>query len=299
MVWHKTEYGFGSRTGSPINKNVGRRRGITTMVKTKIAASLLVGLTFAATGHANTVSYFLNQSNGVIGGGINYLEVTLSDEGAPGAIEFTVKALQPLLDLAGDKFGITAFGFNVVGGVGAEARNVKELPKGWKAKNGGRMDGFGLFDITVAGSSPWGKGRGFDDFGRGRGFEAFGKGNDDWDDKDDKDGKGDGKHGGKGRAQDPLTFSIKRVDFDTIYSYADLSTGKAPNGWSFFAARVTGLDFDCEKQSVDKKGHGGGSSCSSRTLVFGTSPVPAPPAVWLLGTGLAGLVLRRLRSLRA
>ena len=70
-------------------------------MKSKIAAGLLVGLSFASSSQAASISYFLDQSD-KLADGTNYLQVTISD-GANGAIDFTVTALQPLLDLAADE----------------------------------------------------------------------------------------------------------------------------------------------------------------------------------------------------
>jgi len=233
-------------------------------MKSKITAGLLAaGLCFAGSSQAASISYFLNQSN-QLADGINYLQVTIDDEGAPGAINFTVEALQPLLDLAGSNFGIQKFGFNVLGGVAAEAGDV-DMVAGWRSRNGGRMDGFGLFDIKLQG-----------------------QGN---------------------KRQDPLTFSITGVDLDTITSYVDLSSGRSPQGFSLFSAHVAGLDLgNCyggDEGWGDKKGPSGykkgghGHKCVSSAYFGGTQVVPAPPAIWLLGTAVAGLAVRRLRNRRA
>ncbi len=232
-------------------------------MKLKIAAGLLVGLSFASSSQAASISYFLDQSN-KLADGINYLKVTIDDEGAAGAINFTVEALQPLLDIAGPNFGIQKFGFNILGGVGAEAADV-DLPAGWRARNGGRMDGFGLFDVTLKG-----------------------KGN---------------------KRQDPLTFSITGVDLDTIQSYVDLSSGRSPQGFSLFSAHVAGFDLCAggadpfSKSSGKSSGkhshgnsHGGCSGRLSSAYFGGNQVVPAPPAIWLLGTAIAGLAVRRFRT---
>ena len=250
------------------------------MLKPTLAAALTIGLLSATASQASSV-YYLDQSN-KLADGINYLQVTISDNRAPGVIDFSVKALQPLLDLAGDNFGIDKFAFNIVGGVSAEASDVDLLPAGWRARDGGRMDGFGLFDVRL-------KGRG-------------------------------------NARQDPLTFSITGVDLDTIQSYIDLSTGRAPQGFSLFAAHVSGLNLgDCKggdngkpedngtkgplgvSSGKDGKGddgkdggkdghHGGGKCVSSAYFGGNTSAVPAPPALWLLGTAIGGLAVRRFRS---
>ena len=243
------------------------------MLKPTLAAALTIGLLSATASQASSV-YYLDQSN-KLADGINYLQVTISDDRAPGVIDFSVKALQPLLDLAGDNFGIDKFAFNIVGGVSAEASDVDLLPAGWRARDGGRMDGFGLFDVRL-------KGRG-------------------------------------NARQDPLTFSITGVDLDTIQSYIDLSTGRAPQGFSLFAAHVSGLNLgDCKGGDSEdngtkgplgvssgkgddgkgggKGGHDGGKKCVT-SAYFGdnTSAVPAPPALWLLGTAIGGLAVRRFR----
>ncbi len=233
------------------------------MKNAKIAAALLTGLFMASSSQAASVSYFLDQSN-KLADGINYLKVTIAD-GAEGSVDFTVEALQPLLDLAGDNFGIQKFGFNILGGVAAEADDVSALPENWRARNGGRMDGFGLYDVTL---------------------------------------KGKGKN-----RQDPLTFSIDGVTLDTILSYVDLSTGRSPQGFSLFSAKVSGFDFgDCDSGGKDdKKGPygldgGKGGKCVHSAYFGGVTEmgaVPAPPAVWLLGTAVAGLAVRRFRTAKA
>lgn len=238
------------------------------MHTSKLAAALLMGLFSATATQAASISYFLDQSN-KLADGVNYLKVTISDDRAPGVIDFSVEILQPLLDLAGDNFGIQKFAFNVLGGTATEARDVEQLPENWRARNGGRMDGFGLYDIRLQGK-------------------------------------------GKSR-QDPLTFSIEGVDLDTIQSYVDLSTGRSPQGFSLFSAHVAGFNFgecdyggDYDDGKDDKKGPsgvsgdkgGGKGKCVTSAYFGGTTAVPAPPAIWLLGTAVAGLAVRRLRQVR-
>lgn len=109
-------------------------------------ASLLVA---AAPAQAASISYFLDQSN-ALPDGSNYLRVDVAD-GANGAIDFTVQVLGPLSSIAGSNFGIQSFAFNVVPGGSAEAMNITGLPTGWRANDSRRMDGFGLFDVRLAG----------------------------------------------------------------------------------------------------------------------------------------------------
>ena len=160
---------------------------------------------------------------------------------------------------AGDNFGIQRFAFNIVGGTATERRDITALPTDWRARNDGRMAGFGRFDITLNGR-----------------------------------GKPDSR-------QDPLTFSISGVSLDTILSYVDLSTGRSPEGYSFFSAHVAGLNFgNCEPvntKSARSVSTSTVSNCVGSAFFGGTQAVPAPPAIWLLGTAVAGLAARRLRRL--
>jgi hypothetical protein len=215
------------------------------MAKRHFAAALLIGLFGASAVQAASVSFFLNQSNR-LPDGVNYLQVTIAD-GSAGAVDFTVTALQPLLDIAGDNFGIQKFAFNVVGGTGATRRSVTDLPARWRAANGGRMPGFGLYDMTVSGSA------------RTR--------------------------------QDSLTFSITGVTLDTVLSYVDLSTGRSPEGFSLFSAHVLGLasgSCNSRRGPCIRQAYFGGN-------IAAVEAVPAPPAIWLLGTAVAALAGRRLR----
>lgn len=211
------------------------------MAKRHFAAALLIGLFSATSSQAASVSFFLDQSN-KLPDNVNYLQVTIAD-GAAGAIDFTVTALQPLLDIAGDNFGIKKFAFNVVGGTATERRDVTALPDHWRAHNGGRMAGFGLFDIRLGAN----KNR---------------------------------------NSQDLLTFSITGVSLDSILSYVDLSTGRAKQGLSLFAAQVVGLDSDWCAPGV-------AGACVRQAFIGGSTAVPAPAAIWLLGTAVGALVVRR------
>ena len=81
---------------------------------------------------------------------------------------------------------------------------------------------------------------------------------------------------------DVLTFSIDGVDGDTIQDYASLSFGPAPEGHSFFAARVM---------------EGVPDSTTFGTLGEASS-VPLPPALWLLGSamGMMGVFSRKQQA---
>lgn len=116
---------------------------------------------------------------------------------------------------------------------------------------------------------------------------------------------------------DELDFSITGVDLDTLLSYVDFSTGRAPQGQVYFAARVGGINAKtfgrCSQSGGMKPSHsstsGGDDSehesddfdddCHrAKGAYFGGpgSVVPVPASVWLFGTGLGllGVVRRRI-----
>ena len=72
-----------------------------------------------------------------------------------------------------------------------------------------------------------------------------------------------------------LTFSVTGIAGDTVLNYAKLSSGTAGEGNVFFAAHVAGFND--------------GNSATS-AFFGGSTLVPLPGAVWLLGSGLLGLV---------
>ena len=220
--------------------------GIAAMAKRHLAAALLIGLFSATSSQASSVSFYLDQSSGLLDG-VNYLQVTIAD-GADGAIDFTITTLQPLLDIAGSNFGIEKFAFNVAGDLDAGRDNVTALPSGWLTGHNGLVSGFGTYDLIVdmQGSSP----------------------------------------------QDPLTFSVTGIDLDTVLSYVDLSSGDSPQGPSFFSVYVGGFNFgDCGDNERSSK------NCYTGAFFGGAKAeaVPAPPAIWLLGNAVAGLIARRIR----
>jgi hypothetical protein len=118
--------------------------GVTTL------ALAVLGTLAAGTSSAASVSYVLDQSD-VMPDDVGYLQVTISD-GLDGAIDFSVRMLAPLLDVAGDRFGIQKFSFNIVPGTSGGAVDVTGLPDGWRAKNGGSLGGFGRFDVALKGN---------------------------------------------------------------------------------------------------------------------------------------------------
>lgn len=87
-----------------------------------------------------------------------------------------------------------------------------------------------------------------------------------------------------------MHFEVQGVSFDSVFSYVALALGST-EGPSFFSARVEGLMLpDCPE------------GCIPGTAFFGgivAGAVPAPPALWLLASGLASLVWRRWAVVRA
>ena len=91
--------------------------------------------------------YVLDQSNH-FPDGHGYLEVTVDNEGVPGAINFHVALLDPLLDMAGKNFGIEKFAFNSV--IDLDNANVIGLPENWRLDESEKnMAGFGRFDFEA------------------------------------------------------------------------------------------------------------------------------------------------------
>jgi len=244
-------------------------------------AAIGVALVLLGTMNANAaVTYYLNDSNlsgfsptGVpnLPAGQGYVSVTLDyDANDPTLIDFTVTPLDPPL-VPGNNYGIQKFAFNL-NGISLSSSNILNLPGGWNVSFGSNADGFGNFDVVVS-------------------------------------------DGGQSR-QDPLTFQIQAAG-DTLDSYFGDST-PANKGFNF-AAHVAGIitgayttqdpnsDLASDPQySCNPATYTGTGTCSALTsgwfAVKGALPpseVPIPPAVWLFGSGLLGMIgiARRKRSL--
>ena len=111
--------------------------------------ALVLGLAHSTTASAAPIIVELNQSN-VLTDRTGYLQVSIS-EGMEGAIDFAVQVLDPLLQIAGENFGIQSFALNVIPGGYAESASVTDLPDGWIVRDAYRMENFGLFDIKLYG----------------------------------------------------------------------------------------------------------------------------------------------------
>lgn len=126
-----------------------KKKNPSSLVSRLAGPACAVMLLATSQSQAASITYFLDQSNSLTDN-VGYLQVTIAD-GAEGAIDFTVQALQPLLDLGGEDFGIQSFAFNVVPGGDAEGASVTNLPSGWIVRDHYRMTGFGFFDIKLYG----------------------------------------------------------------------------------------------------------------------------------------------------
>lgn len=113
-------------------------------------AACAVAIFATAQVEAASVSYFLDQSNH-LADGTDYLKVTIDDQGAPGAINFTIQDLASLSNPAFcDLSGILEFGFN---GIELSKKNILGLPQGWTIKHDKKMDGFGKFENVLVGKN--------------------------------------------------------------------------------------------------------------------------------------------------
>jgi len=117
------------------------------------ATPLLLGLCFSASAQADSISFFLDQSD-TLDDGINYLQVTVSD-GAAGDIDFSVAVLSDAFDTAGtSNFGMQTFSFNYDASLSISAANIVNVdPSSWNIvedKNAG--GGFGKFEFQLKGN---------------------------------------------------------------------------------------------------------------------------------------------------
>lgn len=109
-----------------------------------VASLLATGMVTSA--HAASVSYFLDQSN-ALANGMNYLKVTIDNNGDPGKINFTVDALNSALT-PGSNYGTQLFAFNGPSLSGA----VLDLPSGWSYDGSKNISEFGAFLNVISGA---------------------------------------------------------------------------------------------------------------------------------------------------
>ena len=215
-----------------------------------------VALIFAALpAHAASVSFFLDQSN-KLPDGTNYLSVMLT-ENETGGVDFLVQTLDPLNNLAGSYFGIQKFGFSFADGSWSEINGLSYRKHG-KSK------------------------RHEDDFGKHKHWDAITDLPDHWSIQNNKHMDGFGKFDirlvGTGRTRsDNLSFTVNNA------SLADFD--------SLFSAQVAGFEW-CNID-VKQRSWCGGKDCITSAYFAGStsvSQVPIPGALWLFGSGLAGLL---------
>jgi hypothetical protein len=123
---------------------------------TRCACLLGLALT-GGVAQAASVSYFLDQTNvsPTLPDGSNYLQVTISDATFgtdAAAIRFDVTLLDALTDIAGDNFGVQAFGFSTAGITDDVVDAIVGLPSGWGADADRNMSAFGRYDVQVSGT---------------------------------------------------------------------------------------------------------------------------------------------------
>ena len=231
--------------------------GRTTPRLARLFAPLLATLLIAATpAQAASVSYFLDQSNRLVDGP-NYLQVTIAD-GLDGAIDFTVEVLEPLLNIAGSNFGIQSFYFNF-GATDFDEAEITGLPHGWKKPRlNRRADGFGRFDVKLAGK------------GNAR--------------VDTLTFSIEGIDG-----DSVLTYAS-----DLSYRRASQGQQLFAAHVAGFLSEACGNGYNSSKS---KGKSGGWNGCTEVTSAFfgGSTAVPLPGAAWFLGTAFVAAALRARR----
>jgi hypothetical protein len=166
---------------------------------------------------AATITYMLNQAGG--GGstgalnvdGVDYAQVTITDDPGNGEIDFTVSLLPNVVSYftsTTGNSGIKSFGFNVSGraltysGTSLTGKGFKNIATGFTTPSDRSMDGFGTFEVKI-------------------------------------------DRTGSGARLDPLTFSLDTTNALwsglTAASFFELSGGSAVQGNAAFAIGVTGI----------------------------------------------------------
>lgn len=99
---------------------------------------------------AATVNYVLDHSN-VFADITDYLSVSISDN-TPGQLDFQVKTLEVLENMAGNNYGIQSFAFNFIGEPADWSIDDFLLPEGWRVQENKGMSEAGRFDVRIKGT---------------------------------------------------------------------------------------------------------------------------------------------------
>ncbi|MDH5515444.1 MAG: VPLPA-CTERM sorting domain-containing protein [Gammaproteobacteria bacterium] len=265
------------------------------MIIRNITSIITAGLSllFATCVQAASVSYILDQSDR-FDDDVDYISVTISDDAEEGMLSVTVNMLPALRSLLGDNAGIEAFSFNLGDGVlpghGGPGLWGEHMHGEWC----GRIDHIGgdhKYGDDNAGHEGDKHDDGHDDH---KGYDGHHYGDalkrrdfglpDDWYARFNRGGGKSSMYDVTvfGRdAQDTLQFLIAGLSIEDILDE--------------FAVRVTGLLVDCEVSEHKDKCYG---KDMSAYFYGGRLVVPLPASVWLLGSGMLGLlaVARRKRS---
>ncbi len=117
-------------------------------------SAVLAAILLAFPAQAAIVSYYLDQSD-ELADGINYLQVTISDENTPGDIDFTVQVLPGVFNVSdGSNFGMQSFAFNYDTGLTVAPANIAIThPVSWTISENRNFGGdFGRFEFQLDGT---------------------------------------------------------------------------------------------------------------------------------------------------
>ena len=121
----------------------------------KITKLSVLTLALAGTqSNAETISYYLDQSNDLLDG-VSYAQVTISDSTTTvGDIDFSVELLASVFAVSGSNFGMQKFSFNFDPSLSVDASNIIDIaPLFWTISEGSNAGGgFGKFGFQLSGN---------------------------------------------------------------------------------------------------------------------------------------------------